>query len=271
MTSSVLSPTSSFLLFLVINVMLASIPLSTVTADEFFKQPAESKTTVKRSTSGESKPPRLLELIEMRDAVSSMLPVDDTPSLTRNFDGTSGVGDGLQAGGSQVPRLFKRVFCNGFTGCGGRFRGRRRQLNEALGKRRLSQQRVGKRPFCNTLGCYNGGRKRHEEEEVESAKVEEQLKELVSTSSRLPVLSPRGGWNLDEKVKRLFCNGYGGCQNGGKRWGKSGMGTKQTGASSRNLALPLSDESLKKLSTMKRFFAGGYDNDMEGLIDSLKR
>nr|ADX20598.1 CCAP-2 [Aplysia californica] len=253
MTSSVLSPTSSFLLVLVLNVMLASIPLSAVTADEFFKQPAESKTTVKRSTSGESKPPRLLELIEMRDAVSSMLPVDDTPSLTRNFDGTSGVGDGLQAGGSQVPRLFKRVFCNGFTGCGGRFRGRRRQLNEALGKRRLSQQRVGKRPFCNTLGCYNGGRKRHEEEEVESAKVEEQLKELVSTSSRLPVLSPRG------------------CQNGGKRWGKSGMGTKQTGASSRNLALPLSDESLKKLSTMKRFFAGGYDNDMEGLIDSLKR
>ncbi|XP_067656833.1 uncharacterized protein [Haliotis asinina] len=81
--------------------------------------------------------------------------------------------------------LTKRVFCNGFTGCGGRFRGRRRQHPPVLGKR----------PFCNYFGCGNVGKR----SELPTKAVAQRL-------MRLP----------DVIRKRLFCNGFDGCR-GGKR------------------------------------------------------
>ncbi|KAK6185070.1 hypothetical protein SNE40_007390 [Patella caerulea] len=76
----------------------------------------------------------------------------------------------------QKQEVIKRVFCNGFTGCGGRHRGRRRQHTI----------RILKRPFCNNWGCGNGKRT---------------LENIV--------IKPAD----DQTVrKRLFCNNYGGCR-----------------------------------------------------------
>ncbi|XP_071089991.1 uncharacterized protein [Haliotis cracherodii] len=77
--------------------------------------------------------------------------------------------------------LTKRVFCNGFTGCGGRFRGRRRQHPPVLGKR----------PFCNYFGCGNAGKRS-----------EAPTKAVAQRVMRLP----------DDIRKRLFCNSFDGCR-----------------------------------------------------------
>ncbi|ESO90838.1 hypothetical protein LOTGIDRAFT_163724 [Lottia gigantea] len=87
----------------------------------------------------------------------------------------------LKMEGSEKQAVIKRVFCNGFTGCGGRHRGRRRQYTA----------RILKRPFCNNWGCGNGKR----------------------ALEKVPV-QPFGK-NLARK--RLFCNNYGGCRGGKKR------------------------------------------------------
>ncbi|CAL1538789.1 unnamed protein product [Lymnaea stagnalis] len=128
----------------------------------------------------------------------------------------------------------KRVFCNGFTGCGGRFRQRRRH----------------KRPFCNTNGCYNSGKKRAYEIESETR----------DDATELGPQAADEGWT-GEKLKKLFCNGYGGCQNMGKR-ARVGepSGNQEEGL------LPFPREEMKK-----RFYSAGYDEDMDDLANKMGR
>ncbi|XP_041370462.1 conoCAP-like [Gigantopelta aegis] len=86
----------------------------------------------------------------------------------------------------------KRVFCNGFTGCGGRFRARRRQQQH-----QQQHPPILKRPFCNHyFGCGNVKRSGLEAGAVDSVLVKPVNEPKLQTALR----------------KRLFCNGYNGCQ-----------------------------------------------------------
>lgn len=153
----------------------------------------------------------------------------------------------------------KRVFCNGFTGCGGRFRGRRRlPTPTGFGQQHI----VSKRPFCNTYGCYNSGRKRSIEEPTENS-----LEISQTPDQKLITLADEWPWT---RIKKLFCNGYGGCQNMGKRL-QLAPGSSESLTGEHPLSLPFSKDSLHLDGGKKRFFTSGYDDDMDSLIDSMRR
>ena len=102
----------------------------------------------------------------------------------------------------------KRVFCNGFTGCGGRHRDRRH--HRQAGKRLIPV--LVKRPFCNSFGCYNGKR---------SPKAFPLASVVAAYRARMLAQTLAAGRREEGAAggvpgKRLFCNGYGGCR-GGKR------------------------------------------------------
>ncbi|KAK7011915.1 CCAP protein, partial [Biomphalaria glabrata] len=136
----------------------------------------------------------------------------------------------------------KRVFCNSFTGCGGKFRGRRRRLKKTFGKRFLSE-RLAKRPFCNMHGCSNSGKRSGEVSYGDDALIG-QLKFSDDELSSL-------------KLNRQLCNSLGGCQNVAPRVGLL--------------------ERLKQLdsdqtdSLGKRFYSGGFDEDADALAENMGR
>nr|AQS80493.1 CCAP-1 precursor [Charonia tritonis] len=106
--------------------------------------------------------------------------------------------------------IVKRVFCNGFTGCGGRHRelSRRRRI---FGKRLIPV--LVKRPFCNNFGCFNSKRNPLAAPSVEG------FRARLLSQGFAPAAegeTPGGKQGGVYKGKRLFCNGYGGCR-GGKR------------------------------------------------------
>nr|E3PQQ8.1 RecName: Full=ConoCAP; Contains: RecName: Full=ConoCAP-a; AltName: Full=CCAP-vil; Contains: RecName: Full=ConoCAP-b; Contains: RecName: Full=ConoCAP-c; Flags: Precursor [Conus villepinii]CBM40423.1 ConoCAP protein [Conus villepinii] len=128
----------------------------------------------------------------------------------------------------------KRVFCNGFTGCGGRHRDRSRR-QERYGKRLIPV--LAKRPFCNSFGCYNGKRSLSGAGPALSTPVDPSRNNKARTMARMldaaasarheqqqQLLQQREQRGLESRdpaasgdlSKRLFCNGYGGCR-GGKR------------------------------------------------------
>ncbi|KAL8576910.1 hypothetical protein ACOMHN_067360 [Nucella lapillus] len=110
----------------------------------------------------------------------------------------------------------KRVFCNGFTGCGGRHRDRSRR-QERYGKRLIPL--LVKRPFCNSFGCYNGKRSSglslvNPADSYRARVLARMLAATRSASARLH--QPQGAEErgMGAPGKRLFCNGYGGCRSG---------------------------------------------------------
>ncbi|XP_076439495.1 uncharacterized protein LOC143279361 isoform X2 [Babylonia areolata] len=140
---------------------------------------------------------------------------DDTITTTDNNNNNND-----NDNNNDIDVVEKRVFCNRFTGCGGRHREmvRRRRL---LGKRLIPL--LVKRRICTSFGCFKTSapstgqatfRRRTRlfqpsktftkaVKEEEERREEEEVKE--------------GGRSDVEPVKRLFCNGYGGCQGGRKR------------------------------------------------------
>lgn len=103
----------------------------------------------------------------------------------------------------------KRVFCNGFTGCGGRHRDRSRR-QEKYGKRLIPV--LVKRPFCNSFGCYNGKRSAQAFPLLNAAAASYRARVLAHALAA----ARRHEGSAGRPGKRLFCNGYGGCR-GGKR------------------------------------------------------
>lgn len=155
----------------------------------------------------------------------------------------------------EVPELTKRVFCNSFTGCGGRFRNRRVQQQPAgeLHKRLMS---LAKRPFCNTYGCYNSGRKRAIQASLETPE--------VLTGQKFVTSSDGLQWN---RIKKLFCNGYGGCQNLGKRLSMLTDDVAKEINNGHSASVPFSKAALGSLGGSKRFFTSSFEDD----VDSLRR
>ncbi|KAH9496863.1 hypothetical protein Btru_010028, partial [Bulinus truncatus] len=160
--------------------------------------------------------------------------------LSPNFDRGDNGGplDGSLADGMDVT---KRVFCNGFTGCGSFRRGSRRRPKAVVGKR-LQDQAISKKPFCNSHGCFNSGKRSGELPSEDAQKF---------SDDEFPALM----------TKKLFCNGYGGCQNMGKRL---------------LLLEKLKDRSRQwdsdSADTLgKRYWTGGFDEDVDSLVDSMSR
>ncbi|KAK7110076.1 conoCAP-like [Littorina saxatilis] len=107
----------------------------------------------------------------------------------------------------------KRVFCNGFTGCGGRHRDRSRR-QEIYGKRLIPV--LVKRPFCNSFGCYNGKRSSIAAFPVTNGGPAARTFRARTMARALGIAGDEEERAPRVPGKRLFCNGYGGCR-GGKR------------------------------------------------------
>lgn len=156
-------------------------------------------------------PPSLLLHLLRSGALSKLAtsPYDDNETDTKDND------DGENSSNTGEGEVSKRVFCNGFTGCGGRHRdrSRRQEVSMLYGKRLIPV--LVKRPFCNSFGCYNGKRSsgastgfRYPAGSSPSIRAR-MLAETLAAAEGASEPAVTAG-------KRLFCNGYGGCR-GGKR------------------------------------------------------
>ncbi|XP_076461927.1 conoCAP-like [Babylonia areolata] len=155
-------------------------------------------------------PPFLLQLLQASEE-DTQRPAP-APLLPSHPDPSSQTGEQLDDNGD----ISKRVFCNGFTGCGGRHRDRSRRQGRA-GKRLIPV--LVKRPFCNSFGCYNGKRSSSLSslvEPVDRYTARALARMLAAAYAAREQRQREGVQRLGPLSKRLFCNGYGGCR-GGKR------------------------------------------------------
>ena len=220
----------------------------------------------------------LMKLLSMKNSLSDLLTPDQIEGLSHRASQLDSNNDIAEDGvyRSLEPAAEKRVFCNGFTGCGGRFRAQRRHPG---------QHGTAKRVFCNSQGCRNGGRKRamaaaaagkfnnrEGRKPVKEGMDMELWKQAMQRLEELQLGKLRGF------SKRLFCNNYGGCHNVGKRRPsgpdrlrlRSGEDkTEAVGASSVLPKLGFLSDGQHRIEG-KRFFSGGFDGDMDSLIDSLR-
>lgn len=213
------------------------------------RQPLSSQDN-SQSLADEQNLPRLSDLLLVKQLILDLVSKSSSASADKDFQ--------VEAEDqTDQSRLAKRVFCNGFTGCGGRFRGRRRpqQPVAEIGKRLLPNFR--KRPFCNSYGCYNSGRKRFSP----GPDIEEVSKVTPLTDAL-----------LHERMKKLFCNGYGGCQNLGKRLVLLDAAVAKAVSDDHKPSFPVSTRSLlNKLEGMKRIFTSDFDDQVDNLISSMRR
>ena len=232
----------------------------------------------------ESNHPRLLALLgvsgmsglEGNDRLPQGTDIEEVDRSSRNSVMENSDSESLE--NDIVRPTPKRVFCNIFTGCGGKFRvGRRKhhRPSQHIARKRFlfpdtDKYIIGKRIFCNPQGCFNGKKRSGSE-----MNIFDQLKPAASKRARN--LSRINSFLVDT-IKRPFCN-FGGCANAGKRT-TSVQQSKRSGLTSFPLTsddlggpivAPVTRASFQNWQQMKRFFAGGYDNDMQSLIDSLKR
>lgn len=220
--------------FILIILIRIQLPLSSPRIDHL---PLSSSESV-QMTDGVNTP-RLEDLLKLQDSMLNTF--SQTPTLDNNESSS----------GDQIPGLEKRVFCNGFTGCGGRFRGRRRQQPVAEIWKRL-QPVFRKRPFCNSYGCY----KRFGQ---------------VPPSSEASQATARVDRWPEDRTKKLFCNGYGGCQNLGKRLVILDDDVPKEVGQGQRTSSPLTKALLNKLEGRKRLFSSSLDQDFDNLIINLVR
>ncbi|CAG5131683.1 unnamed protein product, partial [Candidula unifasciata] len=189
----------------------------------------------------------LSELLLVRQSILDLISKSSSASVDKDLESEDP---------TDKSRLTKRVFCNGFTGCGGRFRGRRRQQQPVaeIGKRLLPNFR--KRPFCNSYGCYNSGKKRFSP---------------GPNMNEVSKMTPLTDGMLHERIKKLFCNGYGGCQNLGKRVVLLDAALAKAVSDQDKLSFPLTTRSLlSKLEGIKRMFTSDFDDQVDNLISRMR-
>ncbi|BFZ01990.1 hypothetical protein BsWGS_05030 [Bradybaena similaris] len=222
---------------------LSQLPVSNLRNSQLPFSSADSS----QSTSDDSLS-SLSDLLLVKQSILDALSKPPSAALDKDFDAEDQ---------PDKSRLTKRVFCNGFTGCGGRFRGRRRQQQPVaeIGKRLLPNFR--KRPFCNSYGCYNSGKKRFSSGAG--------LNEAANVSPLADAL-------LQERIKKLFCNGYGGCQNLGKRLVVLDTAVAKTVSDEVKPSFPVPARSLlSKLGGLRRVFTPELDDDIDSFINSMRR
>lgn len=190
----------------------------------------------------------LSDLLLVKQSILDALSKPPSAALDKDFDTEDQ---------TYKSRLTKRVFCNGFTGCGGRFRGRRRQQQPVaeIGKRLLPNFR--KRPFCNSYGCYNSGKKR-----FSSGAALNKESKFNSLADSL----------LQERIKKLFCNGYGGCQNLGKRLVVLDTAVAKAVSDDVKPSFPVPARSLlSNLGGLKRVFTPELYDDIDSFTNTMRR
>ncbi|GFR98267.1 hypothetical protein ElyMa_001014300 [Elysia marginata] len=215
----------------------------------------------------------LMKLLSMKSSLSDLLAPNQVEALSDSgnedsqLDISANGGDGVYS--DIQPPADKRVFCNVFTGCGGRFRAQQ------------GQHGTDKRVFCNSQGCRNGGRKRGM---LTAAAAQGDAKEnkggfdMKLWKQALKRLEELHLGKLRGLSKRLFCN-YGGCHNVGKRRGPTARHSQPSFPSEDAKASIMVNSFLPKLefvssrqghSNQKRFFSGGADADLDALINSFR-
>lgn len=170
---------------------------------------ANNDPSVTRSLSDSFVSPLLLQLLRSLHNTDSYIPASTSTTKTGADDSDNYASASSDEDESKA--AVKRVFCNGFTGCGGRHRDRSRR-QEVFGKRLIPL--LVKRPFCNSFGCYNG--KRSGLETLETDRLLGPVREGFLEGAGLADDGEEVGSLEMQGRKRLFCNGYGGCR-GSKR------------------------------------------------------
>lgn len=196
---------------------------------------------------------RLSDLLRWKDSLLDILPQHPAAD---NMDSSN------PASSATSEHMNRVIWCNGFTGCAWNVKNRKRQpvRNEENRQRPVRS----KRPFCNSYGCFNSGRKRSIRTTAEG-----RHKPSEAEGQRVATFTDKWPW---ARIKKLFCNGYGGCQNMGKRLQARPDGSDSTlGGSEHPTARPFSKESLHSVGGNKRFFTGGYEEEMNNLIDEMER
>ena len=218
--------------------------------------------TSEKTSSGQQ---HLMKLLSMKHSLSQLLTPDqvdglvDTPRAGADSDDTRSDGEDVGDLPTDLqPPEGKRVFCNGFTGCGGRFRAQRR---------RQGQHDTDKRVFCNSQGCGNGRKRTMRSSAGHGGRGGNVDMELWRQAMQRLEELQRG--SLRGLSKRLFCNNYGGCHNVGKRLHTAPADSQRPEVGTLLPRLDfLSDQ--RQHSQAKRFFASGFDGDMDSLIDNLR-
>ncbi|GFO40895.1 hypothetical protein PoB_006740000 [Plakobranchus ocellatus] len=201
---------------------------------------------------------RLKQLLTVKDSLIKLLFPHPGLSSDAESEDVSNVEDAdVDYNGELEPPADKRVFCNGFTGCGGRFRAQRRR--DLLNK--------DNRVVCNSKGCFNGGTKRAMSEAIayddnasDGRNVDMGLWRQALQRLKKMQLKVR------RRPKRPFCNNYG-CQNMGR------IHTRASGfRSASKKGLPRLDFLGNRLHNQeKRYLFGGYDEQVDAISDSLNR
>ncbi|BFY97098.1 hypothetical protein BsWGS_00138 [Bradybaena similaris] len=234
-------------LVLCLSLIIYTSPVLADDRDDQYNQLADSN----QENAHYASAPRLSDLLRWKDSLSDILPQHPAAD---NMDSNNSAS---VATSQQMKRV---IWCNGFTGCARNVKDRKRHL---VRKEENRQRPVrSKRPFCNSYGCFNSGRKRSlrttTEERHKPAEAEDQR-----------VATDMWPW---ARIKKLFCNGYGGCQNMGKRLQARPDSSDSTPVGSEHpMDRPFSKESLHSAGGNKRFFTGGYEDDVNALIDEMKR
>lgn len=247
----------------------------------------QQKSEQRSPVHGQQQQQHLMKLIAMKNSLSDLLTPTQAESLT---DPDVDVVDGQldtqgesnanaiddRGYGDLQPPADKRVFCNGFTGCGGRFRAQRRHQGE---------HDADKRVFCNSQGCRNGGRKRAamaaaaaSQDIINDGRSHGQRFNVELWKQALKRLEELQLGKLHKLSKKLFCN-YGGCRNVGKRRHLGGAHHRPVfgpvdpeGELVAHNLLPKLDfvSSGEEHSSGKRFFASNADGDLDSLIAALR-
>nr|ARS01357.1 ccap 1 [Deroceras reticulatum] len=232
-------------LALALSLLFCTLRVYAEDPDQDYSNLPLTNTASVQSTDSESQAARLSDLLKLKDSVSYILPPETDIQESDN---------GEQTDSSELP---KKVFCNGFTGCGGPLRSRRRMKDPDTELRVLS-----KRPFCNSYGCYNSGRKRFGQTSSIS-------KDDTLQVPRQKVTTFADGWPW-ARMKKLFCNGYGGCQNMGKRLKQFNPDVENQVSSDQRLPSPVS-KVVHSSGGRKRFISSNFDEDFDSFIDSMRR
>jgi hypothetical protein len=237
--------TTGTTLALALSLLFCTLRVYAEDTDQDYNNPPLTNTASVRSTDSESQAARLSDLLKLKDSVSFILPPETDIQQPDN---------GEQTDSSELP---KQVFCNGFFGCGGTLRDRKRMKDPDTELRILS-----KRPFCNSYGCYNSGRKRFGQPSSKS-------KDDTLQVPRQKVTSFADGWPW-ARIKKLFCNGYGGCQNMGKRLKQFSPDVGNQVNSEQRLPSSVS-KVVNSSGGRKRFISSNFDEEFDSFIDSLRR
>uniref|UniRef100_A0A0B7A380 Uncharacterized protein n=1 Tax=Arion vulgaris TaxID=1028688 RepID=A0A0B7A380_9EUPU len=239
---------------LVLTAIICTFAVSAEDTNEFYSElpMSNTNTAIAQLSSDQTSNNKLSNLLKFTKSMSDILSQNYGTDIKEPDYGEQ----------QRTYELAKRIFCNGFTGCGIRIRGRRR-IQEPVSGLEKHMPAISKRPFCNSYGCYNSGKKR-------SHSPSENKNDTPDVAgSKVKTFTNSWPW---ARIKKLFCNSYGGCQNLGKRLSQLNADiTKDASNGQHQLSLPVSKATFDLTGGKKRFFTSNFDEEIDSLLDNMRR